>query len=97
LQESDEIQSISDDSSGCGAEERAKFPAWIREAESILAGDYAAKELAKNPALLDDINLKDLRADLFPHDRILAEIILRRDQELGLLHPESARRLTAQW
>ncbi len=47
--------------------------------------------------MVESVQLEDLRPDLFPFDRVLAELIIARDLVMGILHPEMEGKLTAHW
>jgi hypothetical protein len=68
------------------------------EEGSMLIGAQATIQMYNNdPRALYGVRLGDLRPDLFPSDRILAELILIRDRIEGVEHPELTQKLTAHW
>lgn len=68
---------------------------WEKEEQYVLSDQWVADRLAENPHFLEDVDLGQLRPDLFPQDRVLAEMIIARDRLRGIEHPEMDGKLTA--
>ena len=63
-----------------GGHKAGSAPEWVREALYILSDDWVADELASNPDFLYHITLQELQPRLFPHEKVLAEMIVARDR-----------------
>ena len=79
-------------------QERATAPEIGGSGDGTLAGkEWMSRFLRRFPDGLDGVNLEELEPDLFPMDRVLAEVIIHRDRLRGIEHPEMISKLTARW
>lgn len=82
---------------GTGETVNERPPKVKKKRRTLLPKSFMEGLARRYPDLLEDVRLEDLRPDIFPFDRILAELIIARDRLRGILHPELKGKLTARW